>query len=115
MTDPSRADLNAYRASRALFVQEQSWKTEAGCLSGFYQYAAESGWIESDPVPRWGKRNTFSGRGVTNRTIKFLTEGQLRLFQIPKRIAEARRNSKFMNYGNNYERRTRRSLSLSAI
>jgi len=80
LTDATRADLNAYRESRAAFVQQQSWKTEAGCLSGFFRYATETGWIDTDPVSRWAGRNTFAGRAVENRTIRFLTEGQLRLF-----------------------------------
>lgn len=80
LTDATRADLNAYKASRELEVQRQSWKTEAGCLSGFYTYATQMGWIDRDPVSRWGNRNTFAGRAVTNRTVKFLTEDQLRLF-----------------------------------
>lgn len=80
LTAATRADLNAYKASRELDVQQQSWKTEAGCLSGFYTYAAQMKWIDRDPVSRWGKRNTFAGRAVTNRTVKFLTEDQLRLF-----------------------------------
>lgn len=80
LTAATRADLNAYKASRELDVQRQSWKTEAGCLSGFYAYATEMGWIDRDPVSRWGKRNTFAGRAVVNRAVKFLTEDQLRLF-----------------------------------
>jgi integrase len=80
LTDATRADLNAYKASRKLVVQEGSWKTEAGCLSGFYTYATQMEWIDRDPVSRWGKRNTFAGRATTNRIVKFLTEDQLRLF-----------------------------------
>lgn len=80
LTDATRADLNAYKACRELVVQRQSWKTEAGCLSGFFRYATEMGWIDRDPVSRWGQRNTFAGRAVTNRVIRFLTEDELRLF-----------------------------------
>ncbi|GIH44967.1 hypothetical protein Mro03_01460 [Microbispora rosea subsp. rosea] len=36
--------------------------------------------MKIDPVSRWGNRNTFSGRGSVNRTIRFLTEPQLGLF-----------------------------------
>lgn len=80
LTDATRADLNAYRQARLSVVQQQSWKTEAGCLSGFFRYATGMGWMDTDPVSRWAGRNTFAGRGVENRTIRFLTEGQLRLF-----------------------------------
>lgn len=65
LTDTTRADLNAYRESRAAFVQQQSWKTDADCLSGFFRYATETGWMDTDPVSRWAAVAAVSQRRAT--------------------------------------------------
>ncbi|HEY2579463.1 MAG TPA: hypothetical protein VGI74_24400 [Streptosporangiaceae bacterium] len=82
LTDVTRQDLLDYRRSRQDLVKDTSWQAESGAVSIFFGYAKSAGWIEADPVPRWGarRRNTFRGRAVATRQIRFLTEPQLRLF-----------------------------------
>lgn len=61
LTDATRADLNAYRQARLSVVQQQSWKTEAGCLSGFT--GMPPGWGGWTPIRCHG------GRGATHSPV----------------------------------------------
>jgi integrase len=82
LTDATRQDLLDYKRSREGRVKVTSWQAESGPISVFFGYAKSAGWIDVDPVPRWGarRRNTFRGRPLVARQIRFLTEPQLRLF-----------------------------------
>jgi len=82
LTEATRQDLLDYKRSRDGCVKATSWQAESGSISVFYGYAESAGWIDIDPVPRWGtrRRNTFRGRALVVRQIRFLTEPQLRLF-----------------------------------
>jgi integrase len=82
LTDATRQDLLDYKRSRQSLVKATSWQAESGPISVFFDYARSAGWITADPVPRWGgrRRNTFRGRALVTRQIRFLTEPQLRLF-----------------------------------
>jgi integrase len=82
LTDVTRQELLEYRRARQNAVKDTSWQAESGAISVFFGYAKSAGWIETDPVPRWGarRRNTFSGRAITIRQPRFLTEPQLCLF-----------------------------------
>jgi integrase len=82
LTDVTRQDLLEYRRGRQEAVRDTSWQAESGAVSVFFGYAKSAGWMDADPVPRWGarRRNTFRGRAVITRQVRFLTESQLRLF-----------------------------------
>jgi integrase len=82
LTDATRHDLVAYRDARALLLEPSSLRTEMGCISAFYRYAHQRGWIATDPVPRWGQanRNTLLPRTRRARVEKFLSEAQTRHF-----------------------------------
>src|SRR5260370_3555464 len=81
LTDVTRQDLLDYRRSRQAVVKATSWQTESGQISVFFGYAKSAGWVSADPVPRWGahRRNTFRGRSIVTRQIRFLTQPHLRL------------------------------------
>jgi hypothetical protein len=44
-------DLAAYRDARQEEVQNTTLATEFGCVSSFFCYASQVGWIERDPIP----------------------------------------------------------------
>lgn len=74
LTAATRADLVAYRDHRRPGLAPTSWNGELSILGGFYRYAKTSGWIESDPVSRWGsrQRNTLRDRVNEHRRERFL-------------------------------------------
>ncbi len=82
LTAATRTDLVAYRDHRRPSLAPTSWNGELSILAGFYSYAKASGWIDSDPVPRWGsrQRNTLRDRVNEHRRERFLTEAQSRFF-----------------------------------
>lgn len=82
LVEATREDLVAYREHRLADVQEGSWNTELGCISGFFEWAQASGLMAGSPIPRWGQRgrNTLSARQRLTRQPRFLTVPQLRLF-----------------------------------
>lgn len=80
LVEAARADLIAYRDSRAQVLSPSALSTEMGCLSGFFRYASERGWVDSDPIPRWAGRNTLMPRNRRRRIARFLTAEQTRHF-----------------------------------
>lgn len=82
LTAATRADLVAYRDFRRPGLAPTSWNGELSVLAGFYSYAKRRGWVDFDPVPRWGarQRNTLRDRVNEHRRERFLTEAQTRLF-----------------------------------
>jgi integrase len=82
LTSGTRDNLISYRDARSRVVEPSSLRTELGCISAFYDYATKSGWLTSDPVPRWGaaRRNTLLPRTLRPRVEKFLSESQARHF-----------------------------------
>jgi hypothetical protein len=55
LTTTTTQDLTAYRDARQQGVQYTTLATEFGCFSSFFFYATQVGWIERDPIPRWGR------------------------------------------------------------
>lgn len=82
LTDATRGDLVAYRDSRKPHLDPGSLETEMGCISAFFRYAIAIGWMDSDPIPRWGsrQRNMLLPRARKQRVSKFLTAAQTRHF-----------------------------------
>jgi integrase len=82
LTDATRDSLISYRDARAPLVEASTLRTELGCITAFYSYATKTGWVNSDPVPRWGaaQRNMLLPRTHRPRVEKFLSESQTRHF-----------------------------------
>ncbi len=77
LTDATRDDLKIFAARRAEVVAQTSLQTEVSCIANFYRYAAASGWMDADPIPRWNGRITLIPRGVRrHRVSKFLSPAQ---------------------------------------
>jgi hypothetical protein len=82
LTSTTREDLLAYRDVRQQVVKKPTLKTELGCIAGFFRHALARGWIQRDPIPRWGAkdRNTLMPRSHRIREEKFVPADVLRLF-----------------------------------
>ena len=78
LLDARRSDLTAYRDERAKLVSATSLRNEINVLGVFYEYAHAQGWIDADPIPRWGasRRNTLVPRVRAPRFEKFLSPDQ---------------------------------------
>lgn len=81
LIETTRSELLKYKESRS-GIAGSTLATELGCISAFFWFAKEAGWIVSDPVPRWGKdqRNTLMPQIRRRRSPKFLTTRQTRHF-----------------------------------
>lgn len=73
LSELDRADLVAYRDHPLARIQNGSWNTEMGCLSGFITWAQREGLMRDDPIPRWGsrQRNTLTVREADERARSF--------------------------------------------
>jgi integrase len=82
LTATSTEDLTAYRDARRQEVHDTTLATEFGCMSSFFYYATQVGWIEKDPIPRWGRsnRNTLISRTRRERQARFLKACQTKHF-----------------------------------
>ena len=62
LTAATRDDLVAYKAARTQEVKAATWNNDLSSLSGFFDYAVRTGWIDRNPIPRWGsqRRNTLA-------------------------------------------------------
>lgn len=82
LTGTTTEDLTAYRDARQQEVQDTTLATEFGCFSSFFYFAAQVGWIEKDPIPRWGRnnRNTLISRTRRERQARFLKAAQTKHF-----------------------------------
>ena len=82
LTDATTEHLNDYKKRRLLSLAGSSWNTEVSNIALFFAYAKDKGWLDVDPVPRWGsrQRNTLRAPEKETRRIRFLTEEQLTLF-----------------------------------
>jgi integrase len=82
MSVTTTADLIAYKDERSAKIAAVSWDTEIGCVSQFFTWAIEAGFMAGDPIPRWGtkQRNTLRVRLADNRTPKFLNDRELNFF-----------------------------------
>lgn len=82
LTAATTADMTAYRDARQLEVQDTTLATEFGCFSSFFFYANHAGWIDTDPIPRWGRnnRNTLISRTRHQRRARFLKAAHTRHF-----------------------------------
>ncbi|WP_166870275.1 integrase [Salinibacterium sp. ZJ450] len=77
-----REDLVDYKDIRRPRLAAGSWNNELAILSSFFDYALKAGWVDQNPVPRWGsrQRSTLADRTSTHRRERHLTEQQLRFF-----------------------------------
>lgn len=82
LTATSTEDLTAYRDARQQEVQDSTLVTEFGCFSSFFYFATQVGWMEKDPIPRWGRnnRNTLISRTRRERQARFLKAAQTKHF-----------------------------------
>lgn len=82
LTATSTEDLTAYRDARQQEVQDTTLATEFGCFSSFFYFATQVGWMDKDPIPRWGRnnRNTLISRTRRERRARFLKAAQTRHF-----------------------------------
>lgn len=82
LTATSTEDLTAYRDARQPEVQGSTLATEFGCFSSFFYFATQVGWMEKDPIPRWGRnnRNTLVSHKRSERRARFLKAAQTRHF-----------------------------------
>lgn len=82
LVDATREDLVGYRDKRVILLTPGSWNNELSAISNFFHYAMARGWIDTDPIPRWGAagRVTIRDRTTHTRRVKFLTEAQARRF-----------------------------------
>lgn len=82
LTAATTEDLTAYRDARQQEVQDSTLATEFGCFSSFFSFATQVGWMEKDPIPRWGRnnRNTLISRTRRERQPRFLTAAQTKHF-----------------------------------
>lgn len=81
LIETTRSELLKYKESRSS-IAGSTLATELGCISAFFGFAKEAGWIPSDPVPRWGQnqRNTLMPQIRRRRSPRFLTTRQTRHF-----------------------------------
>lgn len=77
----TEADLVAYRDARSALAP-QSWSTELGSISGFFDWAAREGLVQRDPIPRWGAaRRPTIARPIRKVSLpKYLEPDVLRAF-----------------------------------
>lgn len=82
LTATTTEDLTAYRDARQQEVQDTTLATEFGCFSSFFCFATQVGWMEKDPIPRWGRnnRNTLIPRTRRERQARFLKAAQTKHF-----------------------------------
>lgn len=82
LTATTTEDLTAYRDARQQEVQDTTLATEFGCFSSFFYFATQVGWMEKDPIPRWGcnNRNTLISRTRRERQARFLKAAQTKHF-----------------------------------
>ncbi|MGB5111754.1 MAG: integrase [Mycobacterium sp.] len=82
LTATSTEDLTAYRDARQQEVQDTTLATEFGCFSSFFYFATQVGWMDKDPIPRWGRsnRNTLISRTRRERRARFLKAAQTKHF-----------------------------------
>lgn len=82
LTATTTEDLTAYRDARQQDVQDTTLATEFGCFSSFFYFATQVGWMEKDPIPRWGRsnRNTLISRTRRERQARFLKASQTKHF-----------------------------------
>ncbi len=82
LTATTTEDLTAYRDGRQQEVQDTTLATEFGCFSSFFYFATHVGWMEKDPIPRWGRnnRNTLISHKRRERRARFLKAAQTRHF-----------------------------------
>jgi integrase len=82
LTATTTEDLTAYRDARQQEVQDTTLATEFGCFSSFFYFATQVGWMDKDPIPRWGRnnRNTLISRKRRERRARFLKATQTRHF-----------------------------------
>jgi hypothetical protein len=76
LTDATREDLLDYKRSREGRVKVTSWQAKSGPIGVFYGYAKSAGWTDVDPAAMGHgtrRRNTFRGRALITRHIRFLT------------------------------------------
>jgi len=82
LTAATTEDLTAYRDARQAEVQDTTLATEFGCFSSFFYFVTQVGWMEKDPIPRWGRnnRNTLISHKRRERRARFLKAAQTRHF-----------------------------------
>ncbi|RFZ19753.1 Tyrosine recombinase XerC [Mycobacterium marinum] len=82
LTGATTEDLTAYRDAREQEVQDTTLATEFGCFSSFFYFATQVGWMDKDPIPRWGRnnRNTLISHKRRERRARFLKAAQTRHF-----------------------------------
>ncbi|STZ73025.1 site-specific recombinase XerD [Mycolicibacterium fortuitum] len=82
LTATTTEDLTAYRDARQQEVQDSTLATEFGCFSSFFYFATQVGWMDKDPIPRWGRnnRNTLVSHKRRERQARFLKAAQTRHF-----------------------------------
>ncbi|MFD7870674.1 MULTISPECIES: tyrosine-type recombinase/integrase [unclassified Microbacterium] len=82
LVDTTTEHLNQYKERRLQTLAGSSWNTEVSDIGLFFAYARDKGWLQTDPVPRWGtrQRNTLKSPEKETRRIRFLTEEQLAFF-----------------------------------
>ncbi|MBP2453488.1 tyrosine-type recombinase/integrase [Mycolicibacterium lutetiense] len=82
LTATTTEDLTAYRDARQQEVQDTTLATEFGCFSSFFYFSTQVGWMEKDPIPRWGRnnRNTLISRTRRERQARFLKAAQTKHF-----------------------------------
>lgn len=82
LTAATTEDLTAYRDARQREVQDTTLATEFGCFSSFFYFVTQVGWMEKDPIPRWGRnnRNTLISHKRRERRARFLKATQTRHF-----------------------------------
>nr|WP_314841386.1 hypothetical protein [uncultured Microbacterium sp.] len=82
LIDATTEHLNQYKQRRRAMLADSSWNTEVSNIALFFAYARDKGWLDVDPVPRWGsrQRNTLKSPEKTTKRIRFLSEEQLAYF-----------------------------------
>ncbi|WP_186806087.1 tyrosine-type recombinase/integrase [Microbacterium aerolatum] len=82
LTDATTEHLNEYKKRRQVMLAGSSWNTEVSNIALFFAYARDKGWLNTDPVPRWGsrQRNTLKSSEKDTKRIRFLSEEQLAYF-----------------------------------
>jgi hypothetical protein len=76
LTATTTKDLTDYPDTRQQEVQDTTLTTEFGCSSSFFYFAIQVGWMDKDPIPRWGRnnRNTLISRNAA-RASRALPQG----------------------------------------
>ncbi|WP_435278450.1 tyrosine-type recombinase/integrase [Rhodococcus yananensis] len=82
LTATTTEDLTAYRDARQEEVQSTTLATEFGCFASFFYFATQVGWMQRDPIPRWGRnnRNTLISHTRRDRQARFLKAAQTKYF-----------------------------------